>query len=39
MGGTPTDISNKVAIQLQVHRSYVTPWWNKIRDEVKKGLD
>ena len=39
MGGSPTDISNKVAIQSQVHRTYETPWWNKIRDEVKKGLD
>ena len=39
MGGSPTDISNKVAIQSQVHRRYVTPWWNKIRDEVKKGLN
>lgn len=39
MGGSPTDINNKTAIQSQVHRRYVTPWWNKIRDEVKKGLD
>ena len=36
MGGSPTDINNKTAIQSQVHRRYVTPWWNKIRDEVKK---
>ena len=35
-GGSPTDWSNKVAIQAQAHRRYVTPWWNKIRDEVKK---
>ena len=39
MGGSPTDPSNKTAIQSQVHRRYVTPWWNKIRDEVKKGLN
>ena len=39
MGGSPTDINNKTAIQSQVHRRYVTLWWNKIRDEVKKGLD
>ena len=39
MGGSPTDINNKTAIQSQVHRRYVTPWWNKIRDEVKKGLN
>ena len=39
MGGSPTDINNKTAIQSQVHRRYVTPWWNKIQDEVKKGLD
>ena len=39
MGGSPTDINNKTAIQSQVHRGYVTPWWNKIRDEVKKGLN
>lgn len=37
--GSPTDINNKTAIQSQVHRRYVTPWWNKIRDEVKKGLN
>ena len=36
---SPTDINNKTAIQSQVHRRYVTPWWNKIRDEVKKGLN
>ena len=35
MGGSPTDINNKTAIQSQVHRRYVTPWCNKIRDEVK----
>ena len=34
-----SDINNKTAIQSQVHRRYVTPWWNKIRDEVKKGLN
>lgn len=39
MGGSQTDINNKTAIQSQVHRRYVTPWWNKIRDEVKKGLN
>lgn len=39
MGGSPTDINNKTAIQSQVHRRYVTPWWSKIRDEVKKGLN
>ena len=39
MGGSPTDINNKTSIQSQVHRRYVTPWWNKIRDEVKKGLN
>ena len=39
MGGSPTDINNKTAIQSQVHRRYVTPWWNKIRDEVKRGLN
>lgn len=39
MGGSPTDLNNKVAIQSQVHRRYVTPWWNKIRNEVKKGLE
>ena len=38
-GGSPTDLTNKTAIQGQVHRKYVTPWWNKIRDEAKKGLD
>ena len=35
MGGSPTDINNKTAIQSQVHRRYVTPWWSKI----KKGLN
>ena len=39
MGGSPTDLNNKVAIQSQAHRRYVTPWWNKLRNEVKKGLD
>ena len=39
MGGSPTDLNNKVAIQSQVHRRYVTPWWNKKRNEVKKGLE
>lgn len=39
MGGSPTDLNNKVAIQSQAHRRYVTPWWNKIRNEVKKGLE
>ena len=37
-GGSPADLTNKTAIQGQAHRKYVTPWWNKIRDEVKKGL-
>ena len=34
-GGSPADLTNKTAIQGQAHRKYVTPWWNKIRDEVK----
>ncbi|SHL81060.1 RHS repeat-associated core domain-containing protein, partial [Anaerocolumna jejuensis DSM 15929] len=38
-GGSPTDLTNKTAIQGQAHRKYVTPWWNKIRDEAKKGLN
>jgi filamentous hemagglutinin len=38
-GCSPIDVANKTAIQGQAHRKYVTPWWNKIRDEVKKGLD
>jgi len=37
-GGSPTDTSNKTAIQAQAHRSYVTPWWNKIKKDVTKGL-
>ncbi|WP_252238413.1 RHS repeat-associated core domain-containing protein [Clostridium sp. VAP51] len=37
-GGSPTDVNNKTTIQSKAHRKYVTPWWNKIRDEVKKGL-
>ena len=38
-GGSPIDLDNKTAIQGRVHRKYVTPWWNKIRNEVKKGLN
>ena len=38
-GGSPTNPNNKTAIQGQAHRRYVTPWWNKIRDAVKKGLN
>ena len=38
-GGSPIDLDNKTAIQGRVHRKYVTSWWNKIRNEVKKGLN
>ncbi|KNY30128.1 Kelch repeat-containing protein [Pseudobacteroides cellulosolvens] len=38
MGGSPTDPANKTGIQGKVHRKYVTPWWNKIRDAVKEAL-
>ncbi|OPZ92146.1 MAG: hypothetical protein BWY74_01739 [Firmicutes bacterium ADurb.Bin419] len=37
-GGSPTDPANKTGIQGKVHRKYVTPWWNRIRDAVKKAL-
>lgn len=37
-GGSPTDPNNKVAIQAQAHRGYVTPWWNKIKKDVNNGL-
>lgn len=37
-GGSPTDEINKVYVQSKVHRKYVTPWWNKVRDAVKKEL-
>ena len=36
--GSPTDASNKVYIQSEVHRSIVTPWWNSIMNEVKDAL-
>lgn len=38
MGGSPTDINNKTAIQSQVHRRYVTPLkrlWRNLNDKTE----
>ena len=29
-GGSPTDPQNKVALEAGVHRTLVTPWWNRL---------
>lgn len=35
-GGSPTDLSNKIAIPIDVHRKLVTPWWNKLEKLITK---
>jgi filamentous hemagglutinin len=35
-GGSPTDLSNKIAIPIDVHRKLVTPWWNKLGKLITK---
>ncbi|MDF2548767.1 MAG: hypothetical protein K0R93_3665 [Anaerosolibacter sp.] len=37
-GGDPINPANKVGIQGKVHKKYVSPWWDKIRNAVKKAL-
>ncbi|WP_434987178.1 hypothetical protein [Vreelandella zhaodongensis] len=34
-GGSPTDLSNKVFLPRSVHRSEVTPWWNRLQRNLK----
>jgi hypothetical protein len=34
-GGSPTDPSNKVFLPRSVHRSEVTPWWNRLQRNLK----
>lgn len=33
-GGSPTDMANKVLLPRGVHRSQVTPWWNRLRRDL-----
>ena len=35
-GGSPTDPANKVYLPRGVHRSEVTPWWNRLQRDLEQ---
>lgn len=35
-GGSPTDPANKVYLPRGVHRSEVTPWWNRLQRDLER---
>lgn len=37
-GGSPTDSANKIPVPTEIHRTQVTPWWNRFQRELNKTL-
>lgn len=35
-GGDPTDMNNKVVLPREIHRKYVTPWWNRLQRDLER---
>ena len=35
-GGSPTDSANKAYLPRGVHRSEVTPWWNRLQRDLEQ---
>ncbi|MBP7345677.1 MAG: hypothetical protein KA952_03970 [Sediminibacterium sp.] len=35
-GGSPTDPLNKTVLHKDFHRGTVTPWWNRLKGQIKK---
>jgi len=37
LGGSPTDLANKMILDRTVHRQQVTPWWNQFMRSMSGG--